>query len=350
LGDLLLGIPSFKALRARYPDDELVLYCRAGLGGLMRRLGVVDRTIEVDKSSPESLANAARELRGLEFETLFVPHESFRSAMLVAKVKAKRKIGYRRWFNVGLLADRVERPMHLPEALRQLALLAPLDPVWTERLASYASAQKLDGGQLSESELAPVPEWADMSVPALVNLKSSIYKDRSMDARISEKVRGLIGSHVGEIVCIAPGSVWPTKQWTRDGFASVASDYRSRGFKVFVLGAPDEKEVCGEVAASSGAISLAGVASLYESAEILALSKLLICNDSGAMHLAAAAVTPTISVFGPTVLEFGYRPWQNGARVVQVPRAELKCRPCGKHGAKTCPIGTHACMKNITTL
>ena len=348
LGDLLLGIPFFKALRARFPDDELVLYCRAGLGGLVRRLGLVDTVIEADKSSAESRAIALRELKGLgSFETLFSPHESFRSAILALRIKAKRKIGYRRFFNAAVFHDRVERPMHLPEALRQLALLAPLDPIWGERLASFASRQKAHGGQLSEDALVDVPDWADMTAPALAQLRRSLYKDRSMDARISEKVRGLIGGGGEDIVCVAPGSVWPTKQWTRDGFSRVASDFRARGYKVFVLGSPEEKEICAEVAASSGAVSLAGATGLYESAEILALSKILIGNDSGAMHLAAAAATPSVSVFGPTVLELGYRPWQSRARVVQVSRAELKCRPCGKHGAKSCPIGTHACMKSV---
>ena len=70
----------------------------------------------------------------------------------------------------------------------------------------------------------------------------------------------------------------------------------------------------------------------------------LVCNDSGAMHAAAAAGLPTVAVFGPTVLAQGFRPWQNQAMVVQ---RRLECRPCGKHGSDKCPIGTHACMEGI---
>jgi heptosyltransferase II len=53
---------------------------------------------------------------------------------------------------------------------------------------------------------------------------------------------------------------------------------------------------------------------------------------------------PTVAVFGPTTLDLGYRPWQNRALVVQ---KDLECRPCGKHGAAKCPLGTHACMKTV---
>jgi heptosyltransferase-2 len=112
------------------------------------------------------------------------------------------------------------------------------------------------------------------------------------------------------------------------------------------MGAPAERGICDEIVrAAPGAVSIAGETSLWESAEILALADRLVCNDSGAMHMAAAAGVPTVTVFGPTILEFGYRPWQNQARVAQV---ELKCRPCGKHGAKACPLGTHECMKAVS--
>jgi heptosyltransferase-2 len=46
------------------------------------------------------------------------------------------------------------------------------------------------------------------------------------------------------------------------------------------------------------------------------------------------------------VIEFGYRPWQNQTFIMQ--DSGLACRPCGPHGHRQCPLGTHACMKNIT--
>jgi heptosyltransferase-2 len=75
------------------------------------------------------------------------------------------------------------------------------------------------------------------------------------------------------------------------------------------------------------------------------MAELVVTNDSAGQHLAALAGTKTVSVFGPTVLPFGFRPWNSQAIVVE--RFGLSCRPCGKHGPMKCPIGTHECMKSI---
>jgi heptosyltransferase-2 len=88
----------------------------------------------------------------------------------------------------------------------------------------------------------------------------------------------------------------------------------------------------------------AGTTSLADLVSLLATGTALICNDSGAMHAAAAAGLPTVAVFGPTTLDLGFRPWNTRAIVVQ---RELGCRPCGAHGPMVCPIGTHECMEAL---
>ena len=118
-----------------------------------------------------------------------------------------------------------------------------------------------------------------------------------------------------------------------------------QGHAVVVAGSPGEHELCAKVIQGlPGTFNLAGNTDLYDMIHVLKPARYLVSNDSGTMHLAAAAGTPTVSLFGPTTLELGYRPWQSKAKVVQKP---LSCRPCGLHGHKTCPIGTHECMKNV---
>ena len=118
-----------------------------------------------------------------------------------------------------------------------------------------------------------------------------------------------------------------------------------KGESVVVAGSPAEHELCAEIIKGlPGTYNLAGNTDLYDMIHVLRPAKYLVSNDSGTMHLAAAAGTPSVSIFGPTVLKLGYRPWQTEAKVVQRP---LKCRPCGLHGHKKCPIGTHDCMKNV---
>ena len=113
-----------------------------------------------------------------------------------------------------------------------------------------------------------------------------------------------------------------------------------------LVGSGAEKELCDRIArAVPGVLNHAGKTTLGDLVELFGGGAALVCNDSGAMHAAAVAGLPTVAIFGPTVLAQGFRPWQNHALVVQ---RSLTCRPCGKHGAKVCPIGTHECMEAIS--
>jgi heptosyltransferase II len=359
LGDLLLGLPFFREIKKRHPKDKIVLLCRKGLGSFVLNLGLVDEVIEVDKGNRESWRRAVRQLVAREFAIAFCPHQSFRSLALLARLKAQKKIGYRveipggigRLISWGLFSAAVPRPMDLPESLRQLALLQALDEAWREKLIQFGNQQGIKGGQETESQLLSVPEWASMTCSPFQGLQKG-GREKNLEL-LSVPVRKLYQEMKGDqkaLILLAPGSVWKTKRWTLNGYVELARRFVESGYAVGIIGAPDEQELALKIQEEApGSFSMAGKTNLGESLEILATATLLVCNDSGAMHMASLTATPTVAVFGPTVLEFGYRPWQNKARVVQVSRSQLSCRPCGKHGAQECPIGTHACMKNVSS-
>lgn len=349
LGDVLLSLPLIRMVKERWPGDRLVVLVRSGVGSYLRDAGVVDEVVEVDKSKSSSWRKARKRLGGRAFELVICPHESFRSALFVSRLKAKKKIGFARWFNSFAFGVRHDRDLSLPEALRQLILVKGEIESVPELLSNFKSAMKFDGGQGPErgALLAP-PVAAEMRVPRMTAIREAFEAGgdwRSLLSPGALKIADELGVGKKPLVVLAPGSVWKTKMWTSEGFVEVAKTWVSRGARVAIFGAPSEAELATDVARLSGAVSIAGKTSLFESAQILALAELLVCNDSGAMHLGATASTPTVSVFGPTVLELGYRPWNSRARVVQI---DLECRPCGKHGSKRCPLGTHACMKGVT--
>ena len=351
LGDVLLAIPLIKEILKTWPEDRLTILVRKGVGAFLRDAALGVEVIEVDKSSSVSWREVRLALRSRSFELILCPHESFRSALFVARLRGKLKVGFAKWFNNFVFDVRIDRPMDLPESLRQLSLLESVNADWSTRLADFRSQQVALGGQGPEKgSLVAVPVGLEMTVPRLKDIRSAFESGGDWNSKLSPRAHDLaaqLGVGVKPLVAIAPGSVWPTKMWTKEGFTEVARAWTLRGARVVVLGAPSEAALAQEIASQvSGVISMAGETSLYESAELLALAELLICNDSGSMHLGSCAGTPTVSVFGPTVLELGYRPWNPRARVVQIP---LDCRPCGKHGAKKCPLGTHACMKGISS-
>lgn len=79
---------------------------------------------------------------------------------------------------------------------------------------------------------------------------------------------------------------------------------------------------------------------------LLSRAAVLLCNDSGAMHLGAALGVPTVAVFGPTVEAFGFFP--SGEKTAVVQNGGLNCRPCALHGGRRCPQKHFRCMTDVT--
>jgi heptosyltransferase-2 len=337
LGDLLLSVPLFKQLKMQL-KCEVSLVARKGFGGLLLELGLVDSLHEIEKSNRATYAEVAEELNAKQLTHLICLHQSFRSGLLAKKIRVSgKKVSFSSWWGGFIFHHTIPKPMHLPDALRQLSLLTLL----SENFAStwqQESLQALESSSVNDKMVdyrgLEIPDWANMSVSE--NLSSS---------------------RPAQSVLIAPGSVWATKKWTKQGFAGVAAQLMREGESVILIGSPAEVAVCEEVMSlalqrlGGGSVAgrienRAGKDSLLASLQIMSDSKALLSNDSGAMHLAALVDLPTVAVFGPTVLKFGYRPWNRQALVVQ---KELNCRPCGKHGHKVCPIKTHECMASISS-
>ena len=323
LGDLLLSIPSLKQIRYWSPQSTLILVCRKGYGGLIKELAVCDQVIEVDKKSKKSLA---KKIQGIEFDTIFCPHQSVTSHRLVKALKAKNKIGYSRLWNASYFTQRVERNLTWPEAMRQMQLVGAVSKSVSLKLEAFA--QKADS----------IPQWAEMSLNNLIWSESDVQK------LVDRKIRGFNVQH--PYVCIAPGSVWQTKRWSEKSFVRVGTSLAREDFQVLIIGAPDERELCERIQKEiPNSHTLAGHLSIVESMMFLYRSQGLICNDSGAMHMASIMGKPTVALFGPTVQELGYKPWNPAAVVLE--NKQLLCRPCGQHGGVFCPIGSHRCMEDI---
>lgn len=317
LGDLILSGLLLKKLKQRFPNHNLILVVRSGLGSFIKSLGWADTCLEVKKGDQQSYQKAKKQLGKLNIEILISPHQSIRSSLFSRSIRAKRKISYRNWLSKWIYSDVFEYDRSLPDALRQLSMLIPLAP---EVLSDIDGYRKNTEMQISSGSLPLIP------TSLLLRHESKVKREK--------------------IICLFPGSVWPTKRWPKEKFIELGRKLSS-SFQVLLMGGRDEAALCAEIAASiPGAISHAGKFSLEDSVEMLSRASLCISNDSGGQHLAALANCPVVSIFGPTTLEFGFRPWLNESRVVEL--KGLPCRPCGKHGHQTCPIGTHECMRDIT--
>lgn len=336
VGDLALSIPLMRKVKALFPAEPLWLLCRKGLGELYLHLGLVDVIVEYDKSARRSWHKVHRELSRPNFHYIFCPHQSVRSQLLAARLKAEVKVGFYHPLNFWIFNHRPVRPMNLPESLRQLSLLTAVDHTLRTDFQNFAMRSELHNPATRKDTELSLP--ADLSAAARLSIL-----DRTLLARETEPLDS--GKNRNAQIFLAPGSVWATKRWTEKGFIEVGVHFQKLGYQVKLTGSASERELCERISQHiPHSENLAGRLSFQQTLQEFLHGQLLVTNDSGAMHLAALVELPTVSVFGPTTLDLGYRPWQSQAFIVQ---QDLSCRPCGLHGAQRCPLGTHECMQSI---
>ena len=145
-------------------------------------------------------------------------------------------------------------------------------------------------------------------------------------------------------IAVLPGAAYgPAKRWDPASFASVISDLQqSHSLEIVLLGGPDDQKECQAVAEALGSpiTDLSGKTTTLELAEWLAHAELILCHDSGPMHLAAYLRKPAVAIFGSTEPA-----WTGPLGVsVTVARHKVSCSPCF---LKTCPLDRR-CMTRLT--
>ncbi len=148
--------------------------------------------------------------------------------------------------------------------------------------------------------------------------------------------------------CIAPTSVWFTKQFPPEQWSRLI-DLLSSQHPVYLLGSPADKAIAEKLAGNHDhVVNLCGKLSFLESAALMQGARMNYVNDSAPMHLCSAVNAPVCAVYCSTIPEFGYGPLSDRSFVIQTTEA-LPCRPCGIHGHKACPEGHFRCATSIDT-
>ena len=152
----------------------------------------------------------------------------------------------------------------------------------------------------------------------------------------------------GDFVCIAPTSVWSTKQWPAEKWVELIGSISSN-LNIHLLGGPRDRDACEAIKQASehkNVTNLSGDLSLLASAALIAKAKMNFVNDSAPLHLASSTNAPVRAVFCSTVPSFGFGPLSNNGKIIET-ELDLDCRPCGLHGKSACPEGHFNCAKSI---
>lgn len=317
LGDAVLSLPAIAAVRKHFPDAHLSIAAPAGFADIFREES--DARPDEVIGLPSKAAAARAVLAAGRFELGILLPNSFGSAWQMRQAGIPQRWGYARDFRSPLLTRRPRRPrtpgvQHQMEYYRQL-------------IRSFG-----------------IP--CDESLPRIV-------------VRDATRARGdavLQQHHVDlskRLIVLAPGAAYgQAKQWPPARVAEViARLVYERDATCVMVGAGHDCDAARAVeSALPGSIAtrhdrvvdLTGQTSLVELMGVIAHADVVVANDSGAMHLAAALARPVVAVFGPTD-ERATRPLSvTGA--TDVLTADVFCRPCH---LRDCPID-HRCMKRVT--
>ncbi len=312
LGDVVLTTPLFRALRRLHPGAHLAALVTPQAAPLVEEDPHLDAILTYDKKGGESWAAAARKIRTGHFDAVLAPHRSHRTSLLALASGARARVGFRDAGFSWAYRRKVTRPMARHEVDRNLELLRGLG-------ASPTAEDRVLHVGYTEGE------------------------DRAVAA-----VLGEAGVSPGQALAgLSPGSVWATKRWNAEGFAAVGRALQGRGWRVALLGGPDDRDVAARVAdgIGPGVVNAVGRTPLKALAAWMDRLRLLVTNDSSPLHVAAARDTPTVAVFGATTQDLGFAPFHRRSRVVE---ADVPCRPCGLHGGDRCPQGHFRCMGEIS--
>jgi heptosyltransferase-2 len=316
IGDVILTIPLIRVVSEQFPGTEIHFVTIPSSKDLIETLPYVYKLWVFDKRGKNSgvsqLFKFSKKLRAERFDLAIVPHRSLRSAVLVFLAGIKKRIGFNRSSGNFLFTDKVNYQKNLHEIERNISLLKPVNII---------------------PDITPFPEIIGNS------------NDREI---VTQWLRKIHLDANKSFVCIAPGSVWPTKRWPEDHWRSLCEKLGDKKIPVILIGSQQDQYLALEIIKESDneIFNAMGIFSIRQSAELIRNASFLISNDSAPTHLGIAVGTPVITIFGSTVPAFGFYPYGKKNRIIEL--KNLDCRPCTDHGRFKCPLEHFRCMRDIS--
>jgi ADP-heptose:LPS heptosyltransferase len=308
-GDVVLATPLIEKLHQYYPEAKLDFLLKKGNENLLAGHPYINEVLVFNKSQGKysEMWRLLRRIRSAKYDAVINMHRFGSSGFLVAFSGAKSKIGFDKnpfsWSYSRKVTHEIGNGKH--EVRRNLELIEHITDMKSQ-------APKLYPGENDEKLI-------------------SFHKTK------------------GAYVCIAPTSVWFTKQWSLEKWVEMITLIPAE-LNVYLLGGPGDRGVCDEImkrSARSNAVNLCGQLTFLQSAALMRDAKMNFVNDSAPLHFASSMNAPVTAVFCSTVPKFGFGPLSDDSVIIETDE-DLSCRPCGIHGHKECPELHFKCSKTIS--
>jgi heptosyltransferase-2 len=317
IGDVVMATPALRAIRAGFPDAEIVAVGPAATLPMLAPARWFDHSLPAPRERGLAAhVRFGRALRAEGFAVAFLLPNSFSSALQAFVARIPRRIGYVQSWRGLLLTDRLRT--------RRIGRLRPI------AMSEYYLAMARLAG-------CPVERTGR-------HLELPVTEEARARAEASFARRGVAAGE--SVVALNVGAGFgSSKLWTVEGWAACAAHWAAAGRRVMVLGGPAERPLVDEIlaagaarGASSGMFGATDIP-LADLGAHLARCALLVSTDSGVRSMGVAVGVPTVCVMGPTHPAYS----EVGVGRYAVVLEKVECWPCH---LKVCPID-HRCMRRI---
>jgi heptosyltransferase-2 len=311
VGDMVMAQSLFITLKQNHPDVQIDVVAPKWSQPLLARMPEVDAAFSLPVAHGKLQLRArwalAKQLRHNHYDQAIVIPRSYKAALVPWLAKVPLRTGYKGETRYSIINDM--------RALNKNIL--------QQTVQRYVALGLPTGSELPP----PIPE-PELSV------------DVSNRSQVADKL-GL--NTDGKIVVLLPGAEYgPSKRWPTERYRDLAERLSAAGNQVWVFGSDKEHSLGEQIAdgQSGQVVNLCGQTTLEDVIDLLSLANVVVTNDSGLMHVAAAVGANIVAIYGSTTPD--YTPPLT--RKAQILYENLSCSPCFK---RDCPLGHTLCLKNI---
>lgn len=316
IGDMVMAQALFKLLKSDPADPQIDVLAPAWSQPLLARMPEVNTALALPLTHGQLALRQrwqmGRDLRSQQYHQAIVLPNSWKSALIPYAANIPLRTGWRGEWRYGLLND-----------IRHLDKIRL--PLMVQRFLALGLAANTPISQNTEHKFRPSLQASPEGIAAALTKFN-------------------LASPTQPVLALCPGAEFgPAKRWPAEHYAQIAKQKLAEGWLVWLFGSAKDQPVAAEIqqATQNRCMDFTGRTLLGEAVDLLSLADLVVSNDSGLMHIAAALDRPLIVVYGSSSPAFT-PPLSDKVRILSL---ELSCSPCFQ---RECPLTHFKCLKDLS--
>lgn len=308
LGDVILSTSLAEKLHQKFPDSNIDFLVKKGCEEIFEDHPFINKLYLLDKKQGKirNIISLILKIRTIHYDRIINVNRFGSSGFITWNSKAKEKIGFDK---------------------------NPFSFCYTKKI---------------KHEIGTGKHEVQRNHELIADITYSKYERPKLHPSAKHIERALSYNNGKNYICIAPSSVWFTKQFPKQKWIELIWAL-PKGITVFLIGSKTDYSLCKNIlneSNSNKAVNLAGKLSILETAALMQRAVMNYVNDSAPTHIATATNAPVTTIYCSTIPAFGFGPLSEKSIIIET-KENLACRPCGLHGRTSCPEGHFKCALTI---